>query len=360
MIVVHDAARPLASAALFGAVVTAVRDGADGAIPGVRPVSDTIKRVGRDAAWLRETLDRGELVAVQTPQAFRADVLRAGPRRASDATDDAALVEAARGQGRGRARRAQNIKITGPEADLAVRRSAAAGPGSVAAMRFGSARVSTCTRSATTRIESLVLGGVVFDGEPGLQGHSDADVVAHACADALLGAAGLGDIGQLFPDTDPQWAGADSIGLVRARSSVGCARTAGRSATSTARRVRTSPLAPRRVEMESRLTEVVGAPVSVKGKHGGEARSDRPRPRASRVSRSPRCSPDDAGQDRGDRRADATRADQPGDRRRRSSRTRAGPRRTPDKDRRSRRRLTAARGRPAHPTADRARSRARG
>ena len=60
----------------------------------------------------------------------------------------------------------------------------------------------------------LVLGGVVFDGERGLVGHSDADVVAHACADALLGAAGLGDMGQHFPDTDPKWAGADSIGLL--------------------------------------------------------------------------------------------------------------------------------------------------
>jgi 2-C-methyl-D-erythritol 2,4-cyclodiphosphate synthase len=61
---------------------------------------------------------------------------------------------------------------------------------------------------------TLVLGGVPFEGEPGLVGHSDADVVAHACADALLGAAGLGDIGQHFPDTDPAWTGADSIGLL--------------------------------------------------------------------------------------------------------------------------------------------------
>ena len=60
----------------------------------------------------------------------------------------------------------------------------------------------------------LVLGGVVFDGEPGLLGHSDADVIAHACADALLGAAGLGDIGTLFPSGDPALAGADSVGLL--------------------------------------------------------------------------------------------------------------------------------------------------
>ena len=60
----------------------------------------------------------------------------------------------------------------------------------------------------------LVLGGVTFESERALRGHSDADVIAHACTDALLGAAGLGDIGQHFPDTDPAWAGADSIGLL--------------------------------------------------------------------------------------------------------------------------------------------------
>jgi len=111
----------------------------------------------------------------------------------------------------------------------------------------------------------LVLGGVVFDGEPGLVGHSDADVVAHACADALLGAAGLGDIGQHFPDTDPQWSGADSIGLLtevagRVRQAgwepgnVDCAVVCER-----------PKLAPRRDAMQDRLTGAVGAPVTVKG-----------------------------------------------------------------------------------------------
>jgi 2-C-methyl-D-erythritol 2,4-cyclodiphosphate synthase len=61
----------------------------------------------------------------------------------------------------------------------------------------------------------LVLGGVEIAHDAGLAGHSDADVLAHAVIDALLGAAGLGDIGQLFPDTDPEWAGADSIALLR-------------------------------------------------------------------------------------------------------------------------------------------------
>ena len=111
----------------------------------------------------------------------------------------------------------------------------------------------------------LVLGGVVFEGELGLIGHSDADVVAHACADALLGAAGLGDIGQHFPDTDPAWAGADSIGLLtevasRVRAAgfepgnVDCAVVCEK-----------PKLAPRRDDLQHRLTAAVGAPVTVKG-----------------------------------------------------------------------------------------------
>jgi 2-C-methyl-D-erythritol 4-phosphate cytidylyltransferase len=94
IVVVHDAARPLASTELFDAVVSAVRDGADGAVPSV-PVSDTIKRV--DGERVVETVDRSSLVAVQTPQAFRADVLRRAHASADDATDDAALVESVGG-----------------------------------------------------------------------------------------------------------------------------------------------------------------------------------------------------------------------------------------------------------------------
>jgi 2-C-methyl-D-erythritol 2,4-cyclodiphosphate synthase len=112
---------------------------------------------------------------------------------------------------------------------------------------------------------SLVLGGVAFPDERGLVGHSDADVIAHACADALLGAAALGDLGEHFPDTDPRWAGADSIDLlaevgrrVRAEGwepgNVDCAVVCER-----------PKLAPRRDDMQRRLSEAVGAPVSVKG-----------------------------------------------------------------------------------------------
>ncbi|MFM7616630.1 MAG: 2-C-methyl-D-erythritol 4-phosphate cytidylyltransferase [Actinomycetes bacterium] len=90
VIVVHDAARPLASRDLWRAVIAAVREGADAAIPGV-PVADTVKRV--DAGRVLETVARHDLVAVQTPQAFRAEVLRRAHEAGGDATDDAGLVE---------------------------------------------------------------------------------------------------------------------------------------------------------------------------------------------------------------------------------------------------------------------------
>jgi 2-C-methyl-D-erythritol 2,4-cyclodiphosphate synthase len=112
----------------------------------------------------------------------------------------------------------------------------------------------------------LVLGGVAFPGAPGLAGHSDADVVAHAVIDALLGAAGLGDIGQHFPDTDPAWAGADSIDLLcRAVADVRAAGWEPQNVDCTV--VLDSPrLAPRRDAMHARLAGAVGAPVTVKGK----------------------------------------------------------------------------------------------
>lgn len=112
----------------------------------------------------------------------------------------------------------------------------------------------------------LVLGGVVFTGHPGLVGHSDADVVVHACADALLSAGGLGDIGDHFPDTDPRWEGANSLALLaeaaqRLRNerwtptNIDCAV------------VLDQPhVASRREEMQRRLSEAVGAPVTIKGR----------------------------------------------------------------------------------------------
>lgn len=114
VIIVHDAARPLASASLFEAVVGAVVAGADGAIPGV-PLVDTVKRVR--GGFVVETLDRSELVRVQTPQAFRAARLRAAHSSGGDATDDARLVEALGGRVVVVPGDESNVKVTSP-ADL--------------------------------------------------------------------------------------------------------------------------------------------------------------------------------------------------------------------------------------------------
>ena len=112
----------------------------------------------------------------------------------------------------------------------------------------------------------LVLGGVRFEGERGLVGHSDADVPAHAAADALLGAAGLGDLGAHFPDTDPQWADADSLGILAATAQL--VRDAGwEIGNIDVKLVCERPkVAPRKDEMERNLTSAAGAPVTVSGR----------------------------------------------------------------------------------------------
>lgn len=113
---------------------------------------------------------------------------------------------------------------------------------------------------------TLVLGGVTIPDHPALQGHSDADVVAHACTDALLGGAGLGDIGQLFPDTDPALAGADSLVLLaRAVDAVHRAGWAAVNVDCTVVLDRPK-IAPLRPDMERNLSRVIGAPVTIKGK----------------------------------------------------------------------------------------------
>lgn len=125
---------------------------------------------------------------------------------------------------------------------------------------------------------ALVLGGVTFPDEEGLSGHSDADVVAHAVAESLLGAAALGDLGSHFPDTDDRWRGADSLVLLTevvrlvdqagwSPVNVDCSVIAER-----------PKLAGRRDEMQDRLSTAVGAPVTVKGRRaegiGGLGRSE--------------------------------------------------------------------------------------
>lgn len=112
----------------------------------------------------------------------------------------------------------------------------------------------------------LVLGGVTFPGERTLVGHSDADVIAHAAADALLGAAGLGDIGQHYPDTDPAWKGADSLAILRDVASK-LSELGWRIGNVDCSVVCEEPrIAPHRDEMIALLSAAAGAPISVKGR----------------------------------------------------------------------------------------------
>ena len=201
VVLVHDGARPLVSASLVSAVARAAhRHGA--AIPTV-PVGDTIKRLAADGT-VTNAADRAELAAAQTPQGIRADVLAAawgqfpadGERTF---TDEAALLEACRIAVHAIPGDPRNFKVTLPD-DL-VRVRAALGSGVPA----GGAPASDVRVGIGLDGHpfgpgrGLALGGIVLDRAPRLFGHSDGDVVLHAVADALLGAAGLGDLGRLFP-----------------------------------------------------------------------------------------------------------------------------------------------------------------
>ena len=214
IVVIHDAARPLVSAGLIErTVAAAATDGA--AVAAVR-ATDTVKRGGIDGLVV-ETLPREHVYLAQTPQAFRVDVLRDALAIASDATDEATLAEMAGHCVRLVEGEPGNVKITTP-ADLnAAERRVTAAP----AVRIGQGY--DLHRLAQGR--PLVLGGVTIPFDLGLMGHSDADIVCHAVTDAMLGAAGLGDIGRHFPDTDPRFKGADSVALLAA--ACGLVREAG-------------------------------------------------------------------------------------------------------------------------------------
>jgi 2-C-methyl-D-erythritol 4-phosphate cytidylyltransferase/2-C-methyl-D-erythritol 2,4-cyclodiphosphate synthase len=204
IVLVHDAARPFASAALISRAIAAGRAGA--AIPGL-PVSDTVKAVDASGRVV-ETLDRGRLRTVQTPQAFAYSALLAAHRKAraaerDDFTDDAALAEWA-GMAVGVfAGEAGNTKLTTAEDFARAERESLAALGDV---RTGLGY----DVHAFTAGDHVMLGGVRIPHDCGVAGHSDADVALHALVDAILGALADGDIGMHFPPSDPQWRGASS------------------------------------------------------------------------------------------------------------------------------------------------------
>jgi len=206
VVLVHDAARPFVSEALVTRVVEAAAQ--DGAAIAALAARDTVKRASA-TGYSEETLPRETIYLAQTPQAFRLEVLRAALAAASGdtATDEAALVERTGQPVKLVEGDPRNLKITTRE-DFVMAESMLAG--AAPSWRIGHGY--DLHRLAAGR--RLVLGGVTIPFDRGLLAHSDGDVVCHAVTDAVLGAAGAGDIGRLFPDTDPVWKDADSIGLL--------------------------------------------------------------------------------------------------------------------------------------------------
>jgi 2-C-methyl-D-erythritol 4-phosphate cytidylyltransferase / 2-C-methyl-D-erythritol 2,4-cyclodiphosphate synthase len=206
LVLIHDAARPYASAALVTRAIAAVA--ATGAAIPVMPLADTVKSVDRSGRLIAATLDRAILRTVQTPQAFAfAPVLDAHRRAAAsgreDFTDDAALAEWAGLKVAVFDGEAGNIKLTTAEDVARAERDHAA---TLADTRTGSG----FDVHAFAPGDHVMLAGVKVPHERGLTGHSDADVALHALTDAVLGALADGDIGAHFPPGDPQWRGASS------------------------------------------------------------------------------------------------------------------------------------------------------
>ena len=205
IVLVHDAARPFASANLIvRAIAAAEKTGA--AIPAL-PVTDTVKRVDADGI-IETTLDRNSIRLVQTPQAFAFPALLEAHRRAAaqgreDFTDDAALAEWAGMKVSVFEGETANIKLTTPD-DF--RRVEAAQSAALGDVRTGSG----FDVHAFGPGDHVILGGIRIPCDKALTGHSDADVALHALTDAILGALADGDIGAHFPPSDPQWRGASS------------------------------------------------------------------------------------------------------------------------------------------------------
>ncbi|MBP7571336.1 MAG: 2-C-methyl-D-erythritol 4-phosphate cytidylyltransferase [Acidobacteria bacterium] len=269
IVVVHDAARPLVEAALIERTVEAAAEA--GAAIAALPARDTVKQSEPGATGGRpsiaRTLPRESIHLAQTPQAFRIEVLEEAVRlgrEGIEATDEAALAERAGYAVRLVEGSTRNIKITTPD-DLAIAEALVAPKSAEPALRVGMGY--DLHRLVEGR--RLVLGGVVVPFERGLAGHSDADVVCHALTDALLGAAAAGDIGQHFPDTDPKWAGADSLALLREVTALVAAlgyRPVNADLTVIAERPK---LGPHREAIAASLAAALGVPagaVSVKAK----------------------------------------------------------------------------------------------
>jgi 2-C-methyl-D-erythritol 4-phosphate cytidylyltransferase/2-C-methyl-D-erythritol 2,4-cyclodiphosphate synthase len=258
-VLVHDSARAFTPASQFEAEVAGVRATGGGVVPGLA-VADTIKQLDWTGA-VERTVDRSQLVAVQTPQGFpRAGLLAAYETATEDFTDDAAVFAAA------------GLPVTVVDGDpLAFKittpwdlRRAESILGESAATPLGGSRTGIgIDVHGFDDSQPLWLGGLHWPGEPGLAGHSDGDAVAHAVCDALLSAAGLGDIGGNFGTDDPRFAGAH--GDVFLCATVRLVTEAGFTVQNVAVQIigNRPKVAPRRILIQERMSDLVGAPVSV-------------------------------------------------------------------------------------------------
>lgn len=216
-IAVHDGARPFAGTEVFERTMQAAQQ--TGAAIAAVPVKNTIKVVDADG-FVVKTPQRSSLMAVQTPQIFKAELLQRAYSeenlKGAAVTDDASLVERLGVKVAVALGSYENIKITTPE-DLLLAEKICADRGMtmMQSLKMPQFRVgSGYDVHRLTQNRKLILCGVEVPYELGLDGHSDADVAVHALMDALLGAAALGDIGKHFPDTDDRFKGADSMKLL--------------------------------------------------------------------------------------------------------------------------------------------------
>ena len=266
VIVIHDAARPFVTHELIRRTVDAAVEA--GAAVAAVAASDTVKQATTDpgAPWVQRTLDRAVIHLAQTPQAFRRDVLQAAiaaGREGREATDEAVLAERAGFPVRLVPGDPHNIKIT-TEADLTLARALTA--------RHAVGAVLIGFGYDLHRFEDgrpLVLAGTRIPYERGLAGHSDADAVCHAVTDAILGAAGAGDIGQHFPDSDDRWKDASSLDLLRRAVAIVHAHRAVVENVDVVIITERPRIAPHVHEMRSALAEALSldvARVSIKGK----------------------------------------------------------------------------------------------
>ncbi|QNE47814.1 2-C-methyl-D-erythritol 2,4-cyclodiphosphate synthase [Glaciihabitans sp. INWT7] len=255
IVLVHDAARAFTPPAQFDAVVAAVRQTGSGVIPGLA-VADTIKRV--EGGLAVATVDRSELVAVQTPQGFpRQQLAAAYADSSADHTDDAALFAASGHPVVVIDGDALAFKITTPW-DLR-RAETLLSPVAPAETRTGIG----IDVHAFDESSPLWLGGVFWPGEVGLAGHSDGDAISHAICDALLSASGLGDLGSNFGTSDPRFT--DAHGEVFLAATVDLVAAAGFVIGNVSVQVVANhpKIGTRRAEIETTLSSLVGAPVSV-------------------------------------------------------------------------------------------------